>query len=535
MKFRIKNFPIGTGGVHIILMNSKDAIEYDFNIGDRIFVKNKKHTVPATIDITESDDLVLPGQLGLFKEVSEEIRLKNDSKINIVLQKKPESIMYIKKKLEGERLNYDEFRAIMQDIVDDKLTDIELTYFVAANHTRELSIDEIVSLTRSMVDTGDKLNFKAKIVVDKHCIGGVAANRTSMVVVPILASAGLLIPKTSSRSITSAAGTADTMEVLCDVEFSLREMKNIVKNVGCCLIWGGGDVNLAPADDKIIRVEHPVSLDPIGQLISSILAKKISVGSNHILIDIPVGRGAKTSSMKRANMLKKKFEQVGKKLGLKIKVLVTDGSEPIGNGIGPALEARDVIRTLRNHHKGSTQLKEKSIELAGEIFELAGKTKNGQGKKLAREIIDSGKAHAKFVEMLEAQKIKAVYPETIQVGEHVATMHAMHSGKVTHVDNKETNKVAKIAGAPFDKGAGIQLYVHKGYKVARGDKLFSIYAENKERLEFAIEEAHKRMPVEITKEKKIVKKKAVKKKVTSKKIAYKKKVVAKKIATKKKL
>lgn len=177
--------------------------------------------------------------------------------------------------------------------------------------------------------------------------------------------------------------------------------------------------------------------------------------------------------------------------------------------------------------------------LAGEIFELAKKAKKGQGKKLAREIIDSGKAYAKFVEMLEAQKIKAVYPETIPIGEHVATMHAMHSGKITHVDNKETNKVAKIAGAPFDKGAGIQLYVHKGDTVVRGDKLFSIYAENKERLEFAIEEAHARTPIEITAQKVSTKKKAskskpktAKKKVVIKK-AVPKKMIAKKVTKKK--
>ena len=156
--------------------------------------------------------------------------------------------------------------------------------------------------------------------MDTHCIGGVAANRTSMLIVPILAVAGLTIPKTSSRSITSAAGTADTMEVLCPVVFSLSQMKKIAMRTGGCLVWGGA-MSLAPADDKIIQVEHPMALDPVGQLLASIMAKKKSVSATHVLIDIPVGRGAKIQDKKKARDLGEKFKELGKRLGMKIALL----------------------------------------------------------------------------------------------------------------------------------------------------------------------------------------------------------------------
>ena len=134
----------------------------------------------------------------------------------------------------------------------------------------------------------ETLDFGKIPVFDKHSIGGVPGNRTTMIIRPIVASQGIKIPKTSSRAITSPSGTADTGEVLCPVNLSKEKIKSIVNKYHGCMAWGGS-FNLAPADDKIIKVEKPLSIDAEGQMLASIMAKKISVGSNHVVIDLPIG------------------------------------------------------------------------------------------------------------------------------------------------------------------------------------------------------------------------------------------------------
>lgn len=496
MELSVKEISISTGNPLIALVNYIDAKKLDLHYGDRIRISKGRREIVAMIDITDSNEFMLPGEIGLFNEVYKKLGVKSADVVKIAIEDKPRSLHYIKKKLRGETLTENEIRAIINDVTHDRLTEVELTFFVASSYVHELDDNETVALTRAMIHTGERLKLKSRVVVDKHCIGGVAGNRTTMLVVPIIAAAGLKIPKTSSRSITSAAGTSDTVEVLCDVSFSLDKMKRIVDKTGGCLVWGGA-VNLAPADDKIIKVEHPVSLDPVGGLIASILAKKASVSATHILIDIPVGRGTKTESRKRADLLKKKFERISARLGMKIKVLITDGSQPIGNGIGPVLEARDVLWTLIGSPKGARDLKEKSILVAGELLDLAGKTRPKKGRELAREILESGRAYEKFIEIIQAQNAKVIFPEQIELASYTSRISASKEGKIRHIDNKKINRIAKLAGAPHDHKSGLYLYVSKGDKVKKGKTLFTIYSDSKDRLRHARQFAKTYPAVEI--------------------------------------
>jgi AMP phosphorylase len=494
MEFKAKNLEISTGDALIVILNEMDANKYALSRLDRISVKNgSEQKIVAVLDITNSKELVPYGSIGLFDEVKKAIGAKNGHKIEINLEKKPDSIAIIKKKMDKQRLEYDEFKKIMEDIILNKLTSVELTYFIAGCYMNELSTDETLSLTKAMISTGDVLHFHERIVMDKHCIGGVAANRTTPLIVSIIAAAGHIIPKTSSRSITSAAGTADTIECLCNVNLTSDELKQVVKKTNACLAWGGS-LNLAPADDKIIRVESPISLDPTGQLIASVLAKKKSVSANRVLIDIPVGRGAKIEDKKNAKILKKKFKKIGRKLKMRIKVLMTDGSHPIGNGIGPMLEARDILWTLKNDMKGSFDLKEKSIKMAGELLNMSGFF---GGEKKARKIFDSGRAYSKFIEIIKAQGGKEIDPDTISLAKYSFDVYSQKNGRITHVDNKIMNRIARVAGAPIDKRAGVYLYISKGRKVNYGERLFTIYAECKEKLEFSKEVAEKTLGIEI--------------------------------------
>jgi thymidine phosphorylase len=342
-----------------------------------------------------------------------------------------------------------------------------------------MDLEETEYLIDAMVNSGNRMSFNGK-VVDKHCIGGVAGNRTTPIVVSICAAAGLIMPKTSSRAITSAAGTADSIETMARVDFSVEEIKKIIKKTGACFVWGGA-LGLAPVDDKIIKIEKIANVDSTPQLLASILSKKISVGSKYILIDIPCGESAKVS-VKEAELLKEKFLFLGKKFGLKIKVILTKGSEPIGRGIGPALEMKEVLKVLKRVNS-PIDLEEKSISLAGEIIELAKRAPIGKGKVLAKEMLDSGKAYKKFEEIIKAQSGKII---DLKLGEFSYEVKADRQMKIGHFDNKILNKLARIAGCPEDKYAGIYLDKMKGESVNKGEKIFTIYAESKEKLNHAI-------------------------------------------------
>lgn len=487
MKLKVKDMDIATGGTLVTIVNSEDAKKLDLHLGDRIRIKKGMRSVVSVIDIAHSEKAVPAGKIGLLQEVLERLNLKTNDTVEIKLEEKPESVNFIKKKLNGEQLSHHEINQIVHDIVENKLSDIELTYFVSACHSNVMTKKETVALTKAMIKNGDILKINKYPVIDKHCSGGVAGNRTTMVVVPIIATTGLVMPKTSSRSITSPAGTADTMEVLAPVTMTLDKMKRVLHKTNACMVWGGA-INLAPADDRIIRVEHPLSIDSRSQLLASILAKKASVSSTHVLVDIPITKGGKIPNMKSALELKKQFEEIGKEVGLKIKVVVTDGNEPIGNGFGPALEARDVLKVLMFTHDAPKDLLNKSVRIAGEIFEMVGMSKKGHGAKKALDILRSGDAMKKMKEIIKEQGGDPyIMPDDIKIGVFTYDAIATHSFKIKTVHNENISRIARIAGAPNDKGAGLFLYKRKGMSVKKGDKLFTIYSNNKQRLRFAID------------------------------------------------
>lgn len=496
MKFKIKNLDLNTGSAQIIVLDEIDAKKNNIYFGDRLKIISKNKEITGVVDIANLNKAtpkltgVTQGTIGLMGEISNELNLKDGSTVRIEIEDKPKSLQYIKDKLDGKKLNYDQINTIVKEIVQKKLSDIELTYFVSGSFINGLDMDEAVYLTKAIVNNGDKLKFKRdEIVLDKHCIGGVPGNRTTMLVVPIMAALGLYIPKTSSRSITSPAGTSDTVEVLANVTLDAKKIMQVVQKTKGCLVWGGG-VNLASADDKLIKVRHPLSLDPRGMLLASIMAKKHSVSATHVLIDIPVGKGAKIEDEKTALELKKQFETIAKRLGMKIKVAITDGSKPIGKGIGPILEAKDVLYTLQNDPRGSLDLKEKAIELASELYLLTKKTTNKKtAKKLVTDIFDSNKAYTKFIEILKAQGENNLDIKSLKPGRFTKKVLATKSGNVVHVDNKEISYIARCAGAPQDQGAGLLLEQNKFSKVKKGDCLYTIYSNSKSKLDYAYDYA----------------------------------------------
>jgi len=197
-------------GQHKVMLNLADARERGLNAGDRVRVRTKGAATTAILDTTTQ--MVKPGEIGIFTEALKE--LKSPTSVDVLPAPKPASLCYIKKMMDKQKLTEDQIRAIVQDIVDNNLSEIELSAYVTASYIHNMDSQETEWLTRAMIETGERIHFDSHPIMDKHSIGGVPGNKVSLLVVPIVAASGLLIPKTSSRAITGAGGTADLMEVM---------------------------------------------------------------------------------------------------------------------------------------------------------------------------------------------------------------------------------------------------------------------------------------------------------------------------------
>jgi AMP phosphorylase len=490
MKLKVKVLEF-LAGKPIAVLNYYTATRINIHVGERVLVSKFGDSMISIVDV--SKELVKFNEIALSQEIIEELKVGEGDEVEVSLAERPQSSLFIKKKMDGKSLNEGEIKSIISGIVTNALTEVEIAYFVSAVYKNGMNLKETEFLIQSMVSTGKRMFFGGN-VVDKHSIGGIAANRTTPIIVSICAAAGLKMPKNSSRAITSAAGTADVIESIARVEFSVEDIKRIVDKTNGCMVWGGS-LGLSPADDKLIQVERILNLDPEAQLIASVLSKKIAVGSKYVLIDIPFGKSAKVDK-KKALILKNKFEKLGRIFGLKLKCVLTDGSQPIGRGIGPLLEIRDVIDILKRED-GPKDLAEKSLFLAGEIFELCGKSKKGEGRNLAREILKSGKAFEKFKEIIEAQggHVPRVRDLETKFGKFSRHILADANFTIKEIHNKKINFLANIAGSPMDKGSGLYLHHHVGDMVKKGERLITIYSDSSARLDNALALYHRIQPI----------------------------------------
>ncbi len=481
MLFRI--IRIDNGKENVVSMSEKSAADLGIFFGDLVQLKIGQNKV----DVFIVEDSLPMHTLAVSKSFSKVYGLGIDKSVSISPARAPESVRYIFKKIQGKPLSQQEINMIVNDVDSRALSEAAIAYFVTAVAKNGLSLKETYYLTKAMASSGEKLKLGSGIIADKHCVGGIPGNRTTPIVVSICAAAGVVMPKTSSRAITSAAGTADVMEVLTNVTLPPDKIKYIVRKTGACLVLGGS-LGLAPADDLLIRIERQINMDPTEQIVASILSKKIAAGSTHVLIDIPIGNGAKVS-LKEGKVLEKLFKSISSKFNIKVEVVLTDGTKPIGNGLGPVLEAIDVLNVLERKEKGSN-LEAKSVFLAGKILELSNKVKKGNGMKLAQKILDSGAALDKFNEIIEAQGKK--YP-SLQPGPYKFNLFSA-AGKKIRWNNQNLNHLARALGCPEKKHAGILLHVQSGMKPSQGKPILTLYSETQEGLEQGKEFLKKNSP-----------------------------------------
>jgi thymidine phosphorylase len=455
-----------------------------FKALSKVEVRSNGHSILATLNVVDDVALVACGELGLSKAAYTQMGLADGHTVTVAQAEPPASIGALHRKLGGERLDQEDFRAIVRDISEYRYSKIELTAFVVATHRDELDREEVLFLTQAMVEAGHRLDWQEPLVVDKHCIGGIPGNRTSMLVVPIVAAHGMLCPKTSSRAITSPAGTADTMEVLTEVELPIERLQAIVHQHRGCLAWGG-TAQLSPADDVLISVERPLALDAPGQMVASILSKKIAAGSSHLVLDIPIGPTAKVRSMPEAQRLRRLFEYVARRMKLSLDVVITDGRQPIGSGIGPVLEARDVMRVLENDPRAPMDLRQKALRLAGRMLEADPDVRGGDGYAIARDILDSGRALRKMNDIINAQGRRTFDHHHPRLGALNFEVCARGSGVVSGIDNLQLARIARFAGAPKVQEAGVDLLRKLGDEVQDGEVLYRVHASYPADLEFA--------------------------------------------------
>lgn len=392
-----------------------------------------------------------------------------------------ESLAAVRRRVYGGRLGAGDFAAIVGDVAAGRYTDVHLSAFLTATAVLPLDADETVHLTRAMVEAGERLRWPGAVVVDKHCVGGLPGNRTTPLVVAIAAANGLTMPKTSSRAITSPAGTADTMETLAPVDLDLATLRRVVEAEGGCLAWGGA-MHLSPVDDVFVRIERELDIDSEGQMIASVLSKKIAAGATHVVIDIPVGPTAKVRSREAAEHLARRLTATADAFGVALRCLFTDGMQPVGRGIGPALEARDVLAVLRNAADAPQDLRERAVLVAGAVLELGGAAAEGDGPRLALDTLDSGRAWARFQRICDAQGGLREPPQA----RYVEPLRAARAGRVTAIDNRKLSRLAKLAGAPERKAAGVDLSVRLGTRVERDQPLLYLHAQTPGELAYAL-------------------------------------------------
>ncbi len=476
-----KDLKIDTNQELVVFMPSDCHVckSEGFQALTRVTILSETMSIIGTLNITDNG-LLNEGEIGLSGSAMKKLGCKEGDLLSVRHLQPLHSMEHVRSKIFGNSLDQSAFNEIIRDIADEKYSNIFLSSFVTACSEKNMSVEEVCYLTKAMINAGNKLNWGKDVIADKHCIGGLPGNRTTLIVVPIVASLGITIPKTSSRAITSPAGTADTMEVFTNVNLTLDKMQSVLEKENGCIAWGSA-IKLSPADDIIIRVEKALDIDSANQMIASILSKKSAAGSTHCVIDIPYGKTAKVRSLEAAQSLAERLKCVGEYIGLNIRTLISDGSQPVGFGIGPSLEARDVLSVLQNDPNASGNLRQRSVKIAAEIIQMVKGVSEPDALSLAELQITNGNALNKFIRICEAQGGFT----TPKLGLYSKTIEASIGGVVYEINNRKIALLAKLAGAPSEKEAGIDLLVHLGEEVSKGQPLFRIYANSEGELSYA--------------------------------------------------
>jgi AMP phosphorylase len=483
---RSKNLDLGEDNDFNIVLNRKDAERLGVREGEIVVIGMGEIELYA--NVMETDSKVMEGEIGLFEEIWKQYDIENGYSVFVDIPQPSKSLEAISRKLLGHDLTQEDLEMIMKDIGSRKLRETEIAFFISTFFNPGFNDREIYWMTKGMAESGDILNFKGirgngELVADKHSIGGVAGKAITPTLVPILVAGGLIVPNTSTRAITSPAGTSDILEVVMPVALSKEKVIEVVRKTGGCMFWGGS-LELSPADDVIINVERSLKIQEFQKVLVSIVAKKISMGVTNILIDLPYGQGSKVEKPDDVQMLDREFKKLFKKFNIECETIKRVVKGPDGRSVGPNLEIREALRILEREDHKSEELEKVIIEMATRLFESTKIVERGKGKKFAQDILDSGKALEKFWEIAFAQgAVKKVKSEEIRYATLEHDLVSDRAGTIKSIDNIQLVNIARALGNPKIKEAG--LYIHKmpGEEIKKGDKLITAYATTEGRLQ----------------------------------------------------
>lgn len=438
-------------------------------------------SIRARVHLTDRHDIVGTDEIGLSQKAFRALEVSEGTAVRIERMPTPESLEALRMKIQGKPLGEPQYEMVIRDVVEDRYADREVAAFLV---TAAASLDdsEVEALARVRARFAEKLVWDESIVADKHSLGGIPGSRITLIVVPIVAAHGIAIPKTSSRAITSAAGTADAMEVLARVDLDVREVRRTIETARGCIAWNGR-LNHSPIDDVMNAITRPLGIDSVRWSVASILSKKLAAGATHIAIDVPVGPRAKTRTPDEAEELVRLFETIGRHLGLVVEAHPTDGSGPVGRGIGPALEVRDVLQVLENNPAAPADLREKALFFAGRILAWDPAIGVAGGRRRAQELLETGAARAALERIVTTQGRQV--PQ-VRLAPLAREVRATRSGTVDAIDGWRIAGIARRAGAPADKGAGIDLLQPVGARVSAGEPLYLVRASVEAELEAAL-------------------------------------------------
>lgn len=402
----------------------------------------------------------------------------------------------ITKKRDGGELTPEEIRFFIDNYVKDRIPDYQASALLMAIYFRGLSRAETFALTEAMEFSGDveDLSDLPGVKVDKHSTGGVG-DKTTLVVAPVAAAAGVTVAKMSGRGLGFTGGTADKLEAIPGFRTRLEpaEFHRQLEELGLAVITQTGSIT--PADKKIYALRDVTgTVESPGLIASSIMSKKLAAGSDGIVLDVKCGSGALLKDLAEAENMADLMIDIGRKAGRKMVAVISDMSQPLGRAVGNALEVEEAVQVLKGG--GPEDLLQLCLELAGEMIRIGGRAESfEEGKETARQVLSDGRALEKFRQMVRRQggddRI-VEEPERMGSSRYSRDVLAGRTGFIAETDTREIGRASQHLGAgrlrkedEIDFTAGIRMHVRIGDSVQEGDVLATLYGADSRRLEEA--------------------------------------------------
>ncbi len=402
----------------------------------------------------------------------------------------------IQKKRDGRELTADEIRAFVKGLSDGSFTDYQASALLMAIFFQGLTLDETVALTDAMASSGERLDLSVipGVKADKHSTGGVG-DKVSLILAPLAAACGLKVPMMAGRGLGHTGGTVDKLESISGyrADLPMSRFTEIVRDVGCAII--GQTSKITPADKKLYALRDvTATIDSIPLITASILSKKIAEGTQYLVMDVKVGSGAFMRQASSARALGKMLIKVGAKLGLTVRVLLTDMNQPLGYATGNALEVVECVEVLRGQ-KGSgssADLKELTLLLVAHMLHVTKSCKSlGEGKKRAMDVLQSGAAWPVFERMIAAQGGELEQIRNVKLlprAEETVEWKAWKSGVLSRFDVQELGWLLVELGAgrrraedQIDPGVGITFQQKLGARLKKGDVIATVHCRAQQR------------------------------------------------------